>query len=88
VPESTVTSFTEKRSSGAHDRVGRDRLEVLVEDRLLRVGEILEAPERLLERLALELEAELGEPLAERVATRVLAEHELVRRAARSTAAS
>ena len=73
---------------GAHDRVGGDRLEVLVEDRLLRVREVLEAPERLLERLALELEAELGEPLAERVAARSACRAPARSTRARSTAAS
>ena len=70
---------SKRSSSWVITDVGHDGLEVLVEDGLLGVGEILEAPEGRSKLLALELEAELGERLAEGVAPRVLAEHQLVR---------
>jgi hypothetical protein len=66
-------------SPRSDDRVGRDRFEILVEDRLLLVRQSLEAAECRLEGLALEIEPELREPVPERVPPRVLAEHQLVR---------
>src|SRR5581483_2130885 len=58
--------------------VGDDRLEIERRDRLLLVGDLLEAAERLVEGLPVDLEAELLERVAKRVAPGVLAEHDLV----------
>src|SRR5918998_910173 len=58
--------------------VGHERLEVHRADGLLAVGDLLEALERGVERLALDLEAELLQRALERVPAGVLAEHEVV----------
>ena len=63
--------------------VGDERLEVHRGDLLLLVRDLLEALERLVERLAVDLEAEVLERLAQRVAAGVLAEHQLVGRPGR-----
>ena len=55
------------------------RVQVLVEDLALLVGELLEARERGIERVLVgQVDAELGEPRLERVAPGELAEHQLV----------
>ena len=64
------------------DLVGRDRHEVLVVDLLLPVGEILERLERPIELRTGQREAELLEPRREGGPPGVLAQDELVRRAA------
>ena len=68
--------------------VGDDRLEVEGGHLLLLVGDLLEPLERLVQRVALDLEAELLERVLERVAAGVLAEHDLVRARARRRGAS
>ena len=80
--------FQREALVGLQHRIGDERLDVLVVDRLLLVREILEALEGALELGVRQLEAELAQPLAEGVAPGVLAHHELVRWAGRSTAAS
>ena len=59
--------------------LGGDRLEVERGDLLLLVGDLLEPLERLVQRVALDLEAELGERVAQRVAPGVLSENDRVR---------
>ena len=59
--------------AGGGDLVLDQRLDVLVEDVLLAVGEILEAAEGVLEGVVAELEAELVQLLAEGVAAGMLA---------------
>src|SRR3954468_21409465 len=59
--------------------VGDECLQVHRGDLLLLFRELLEALERLVQRLALDLVAELLERLAQRVAAGVLAEHDCVR---------
>src|SRR5204862_5872007 len=54
--------------------VGDDRLEVERRDLLLLVGDLLEAPEGLVERVAVDLEAELGQSVPKGVPARMLAE--------------
>jgi hypothetical protein len=63
------------------------RLDVLVEDVLLAVGEILEAAEGVLEGVVAELEAELLQLLAEGVAAGMLAHHQRGRRTPTSSGA-
>ena len=59
--------------------VGDDRLQVERGDLLLAVGDLLEALEGRVQRVALDLEAELLQRVAQRVAAGVLAEHDRVR---------
>ena len=59
--------------------VGDDRLEVQRGHLLLVVGDLLEALEGRVQRVALDLEAELLQRVAQRVAAGVLAEHDRVR---------
>jgi hypothetical protein len=56
--------------------VGDERLEVHRGHLLLDVGDLLEALERRVQRLPVDLEAHLLQRLAQRVAAGVLAEHE------------
>ena len=58
--------------------VGDERLEVHRGHGLLAVGDLLEALERGVQRLAVDLEAQLLQRALERVPARVLAEHEVV----------
>ena len=58
---------------GMHQLVVDQRGDVLVVDRALAVGEILEAAERVVQRVVAELVAQLPQLVAERRATRVLA---------------
>ena len=57
--------------------LGDDRLEVGFGDLDLLVGELLEAHERRVERVALHVDAHLLERVVERVAAGVLAQHDL-----------
>ena len=57
--------------------LGDDRLEVGLGDLDLLVGELLEAHERVVERVALHVDAHLLERVGERVPARVLAQHDL-----------
>ncbi len=59
--------------------LGDERLQVERGDLLLLVGNLLEARERLVERIAFDLEAELGERIVQRVPPGVLSEHDRVR---------
>ena len=61
---------------GGAELVGDDRLQVERRHLLLLVRDLLEALERLVERVALDLEAELLERVAQRVPAGVLAEHD------------
>ena len=79
VPERIERSPSSKRSSVCVTESADDGLDVLVEDRLLLVGEILEALEGELEVVAFDVQAELLEPVVEGVPARVLAQHQLVR---------
>ena len=69
----TVSAITLTRSWRVGDLVLDQRLDVLVEDVLLAVGEVLEADEGVLEGVVAELVAQLVELLAEGMAARMLA---------------
>ena len=57
--------------------LGDDRLEVGLGDLDLAVGQLLEADERLVQRVALHVQAHLLQRVGERVAAGVLAQHDL-----------
>ncbi len=76
VPAITVSETSLMLSCAVRDVLVDERLDVLVVDDLLAVGEILEAQERVLELVVGELVAELGELGAEGVAARMLAHHQ------------
>ena len=65
---------------GGHGLVRNERVQVLVENLPLLVGELLEPGERVVQRfIGAEIDAELGQLRLERIAARQLAQRELVR---------
>ena len=80
VPPCSSSSWIVNRCTmrGA-ELLGDDRFEVGFGDLDLLVGELLEAHERAVERVALHVQAHLLERVGERVAAGVLAEHDLRR---------
>ena len=67
-----------RRDVVAAQLLGDQRLQVHRGDLLLAVGDLLEALERRVQRLALDLEAHLLQGLAQRMAAGVLAQHDRV----------
>ena len=80
VPPRSSSSTIEKRCTIADaELLGDDRLEVGLGDLDLAVGQLLEPGERLVQRVALHVQAHLLQRVGERVAARVLAQHDLRR---------